>query len=199
VTARVPARESITGVVLAGGRGARMGGADKGLAIFQGRALVVHVLERLQPQVADILICANRNQDRYRALGHRVVEDDRERFGLYAGPLVGMLAGLRHSRLPWVAFVPCDAPALPEGLVAALARASQGARPALASCDGQPQPVFCLLPTTLEEQLAATLARGERRPREFLRAVDAVEVAFEEPRAFANINAAQAGLRVTDE
>ncbi|SPE29894.1 hypothetical protein SBBP1_510010 [Burkholderiales bacterium] len=128
VATRVPARESITGVILAGGRGARMGGADKGLVAFNGRALVAHVLARLQPQVAEIIISANRNVDRYRVFGHRVVQDDRANFGPFAGPLAGMLAGLRQSRLPWVAFVPCDAPALPLDLVAALERASQGGR-----------------------------------------------------------------------
>jgi len=176
-----------------------MGGADKGLVRFDGRALVAHVLARLQPQVGEVLISANRNMDRYRAFGHRVVEDDRASFGPFAGPLVGMLAGLRQSRMPWVAFVPCDAPALPSDLVAALARASAGARAAVASCGGRHQPVFCLLPTSLAAQLGATLDGGERRPREFLRAVDAVEVAFDDPRAFANINNLEAGLLLADE
>ncbi|SPE29896.1 hypothetical protein SBBP1_510011 [Burkholderiales bacterium] len=69
----------------------------------------------------------------------------------------------------------------------------------VASCGGRRQPVFCLLPASLESQLAETLAGGERRPREFLRAVDAVEVPFDDARAFANINAREAGLLIADE
>jgi len=176
-----------------------MGGADKGLVDFEGRALVAHVLARLQPQVGEVLISANRNLERYRAFGHRVVPDESAELGPFAGPLAGMLACLRHSPVPWVAFVPCDAPALPADLVAALARASAGTHAALASCAGRRQPVFCLLATSLEAALAAALAAGERRPAEFLRAVGAVEVPFEDCRAFANINAPQAGMLVANE
>jgi len=183
-----PLREAITGVVLAGGRGERMGGEDKGLVPFQGRPLIAHVLARLCPQVGEVLISANRNLDRYRAFGHRVIEDDQASFGAFCGPLAGMLAGLRHSRLPWVAFVPCDAPALPLDLVAKLSCATDGIRPAVAACAGQRQFVFCLLPALLAPRLTASLAAGERRPGELLRALDAIEVEFRDPGLFANIN-----------
>ena len=165
-----------------------MGGADKGLVEFQGRTLIEHVLARMQPQVGEIIISANRNLDRYRAFGHRVVEDDRASLGAFCGPLAGMLAGMRHSQRPWVAIAPCDAPALPWDLVARLSAATDGSRPAVAVCAGQRQVVFCLMPTALAPKLAAILAAGERRPREFLRALDAIEVAFENPQAFVNIN-----------
>ena len=176
-----------------------MGGADKGFVDFEGRALVCHVLARLRPQVGEVIISANRNLDRYRALGHRVVEDDYASFGAFCGPLAGMLAGLRHSHLPWVAFVPCDAPAMPLDLVAKLSDATDGERPAVASCAGRRQVVFCLMPVVLEARLAAFLATGERRPREFLRALDAIDVAFDDPGAFVNINAVPVPLQRLDE
>ena len=194
-----PTRDLITGVILAGGRGSRMGGADKGLVEFEGRALVEHVLARMQPQVGEIIISANRNFDRYRAYGHRVVADDCANIGAFSGPLAGMLAGLRDSRLPWVAFVPCDAPALPLDLVARLSAATDGARPTVAACAGRRQVVFCLMPRSIAPQLASTLAAGERRPREFLRALDAIEVTFEDPQAFANINALHSQSQSADE
>jgi molybdopterin-guanine dinucleotide biosynthesis protein A len=176
-----------------------MGGADKGLVEFHGLALIEHVLARMQPQVGEIIISANRNLDRYRTFGHRVVEDDRVSSDAFWGPLAGMLAGLRLSNRPWVAFVPCDAPALPLDLVARLSAATDGSRPAVAACAGQRQVVFCLMPTALAPQLASTLAGGERRPREFLRAVDAVEAAFEDPQAFININVLRSRLKDADE
>lgn len=165
-----------------------MGGRDKGLVQYEGRTLVEHVLARLQGQVGEIIISANRNLDRYRAFGLRVVEDDGARYGAFCGPLAGMLAGLRHARLPWVAFVPCDAPAAPRDLVARLSAATAGERAAIAVCAGQSQPVFCLMPVALQPRLVAALEAGERRPREFLQQIQAVEVAFEDPRSFLNIN-----------
>ncbi len=186
--ADVPDRASIGGVILAGGRGARMGGVDKAWVPFQGRALVEHVIERLQPQVADLQICAVRSVERYRELGCRIIGDDIARFGTFSGPLTGMLAGLQHARLPWVVFVPCDAPALPADLVVRLARASAGERPALACSGGRRQPVFCLMPARLAPRLQAALQTGERRPTDFLQQSGAVEVDFVQDEAFANIN-----------
>jgi molybdopterin-guanine dinucleotide biosynthesis protein A len=184
-----PGRESVAGVILAGGRGTRMGGVDKGWAPWQGRFLIERVLERLAPQVGQVIINANRNLDRYCSLGHLVVEDDTERYGRHAGPLAGMLAGLRHSALPWVVFVPCDVPALPADLVARLLTAvGESGTPALAVSGGRRQPVFCLMPRALIPQLDAALISGERRPTAFLDHVGAREVVFEDAAAFANIN-----------
>jgi len=185
----IPTPEQIAGVILAGGQGTRMGGADKGWVEHEGIPLVGLVLVRLLPQVGQVIISANRSLERYRSLGYPVVEDDHERFGRFSGPLAGMHAGLRASPLPWVAFVPCDAPAFPLDLVARLAQATGGNRPALACCQGRRQPVFCLMPRALANALALCLTRKEQRPTEFLRLMDAVEVPFPEPQAFANINA----------
>jgi molybdopterin-guanine dinucleotide biosynthesis protein A len=186
--AQPPAVARIAGVVLAGGRGARMGGLDKGWVQFEGRALVEHALARLAPQVATVLISASRNVERYRTLGCPVVEDAPEHRGHFLGPLAGMLAALRAAPLPWAAFVPCDAPALPLDLVARLAAAGTGGRAALACCGGQREPVFCLLPKAMVAELAAAVQQGERRPGAFLHRVEAVEVAFDDATAFANIN-----------
>jgi molybdopterin-guanine dinucleotide biosynthesis protein A len=184
----IVARTSIAGVVLAGGRGARMGGLDKGWVRWQGRALVEYVYERLQPQVGEMLVSANRNLERYRALGCQVVQDDAQRFGAFPGPLAGMLAALEQARSDWFVFVPCDAPHLPLDLVARLAQAGAGQSPAVARCGGRLQPVFCLLPRTLAPALRSALQDGERRAQFFLRQCGAVEVEFEDPIAFTNVN-----------
>ena len=184
-----PERAAITGVVLAGGRGSRMGGVDKGWVVHDGRPLVEHVIARLQPQVEEIILNANRNLERYRGLGYRVVPDDDVPLGEFAGPLAGMAAGLRQARHSWICFVPCDAPALAPDLVARLAHASAGRFPAMAMHGGRAQPVFCLLPRSAEPALAAALRAGERMPRAFLEGLGAVPVEFEDPEGFDNINA----------
>jgi len=183
-------RAPVAGVILAGGRGRRMGGQDKGWVIWQGRPLIEHVLERLLPQVDNVIISANRNLERYRALGYAVVEDNRVHGG-YAGPLAGMLAGLERATAGWVACVPCDAPVLPADLVARLLSAAiaAGGAPALAVSAGRRQPVFCLLPRALAPRLAQALAGGEHRPAVFLQGAGAREVWFDDEPAFANINA----------
>jgi molybdopterin-guanine dinucleotide biosynthesis protein A len=139
----VPA--GVTGLVLAGGRGRRLGGADKGLLALHGRPLVVHVRDRLSPQVQALLISANRHAADYAALGVPVLGDAAAGLppaadGQPRGPLAGMLAGLRHAPTPWLACVPTDAPALPADLVQRLAQAAAqaGAHAALAVTPGAP-------------------------------------------------------------
>jgi len=165
-----------------------MGGADKGWVPWQGRPLVELVHARLQDQVGEVIISANRNQARYRALGCPVVEDDVAAYGAFPGPLAGMLAGLRAAQRAWVAFVPCDAPLLPVDLVARLALAGGGRQAAFASCAGRHYPVFCLVPARAGAEAAALLARGERRPARFLEHIGALALPFEDGAAFANIN-----------
>src|SRR5947209_13773900 len=104
----------VTGVVLAGGQGSRMGGVDKGLQPFRGRPMVAHVLERLAPQVGTVLVNANRNIDAYEAFGYRVIADEIEGF---AGPLTGFERGLAHAVTPLLVTAPCDSPFLPADLV----------------------------------------------------------------------------------
>jgi molybdopterin-guanine dinucleotide biosynthesis protein A len=113
-------RSPITGVVLAGGQGRRMGGVDKGLKLLRGKPMVLWVIERFAPQVDEIIVNANQNLDAYRAFGHRVVPDA---IGGYVGPLAGLHRGLSEARHELVATVPCDSPFLPSDLVARLGSA----------------------------------------------------------------------------
>jgi len=184
----VPNAEEVTGLVLAGGRAVRMGGIDKGLVDFGGRPLVESVIERLRPQVADILVSANRNVDRYRSFGFPVLLDAEEGLEPFPGPLAGMLAGLRAARTDWVAVVPCDAPLLPFDLVSHLTDALGAERAAVAYVGETIEPMFCLLHVDLADDLATALAHGERRAEAWLRGVGAAPALFLSPDAFANLN-----------
>lgn len=178
----------VTGLVLAGGQGSRMGGVDKGLAPFRGRPLVAHVIERLAPQVDEVLVNANRNPEAYAGFGHRVIADEIPGF---AGPLAGFERGLAHARGRFVATVPCDSPFLPADLVARLRAALEeaGAELAVARTGVQPHPVFCLMRRGVHASLAAFLASGQRKIDKWYAALSVVEVAFDdEADAFANIN-----------
>ncbi len=184
-----------TGLVLAGGRGTRMGGVDKGLQAHQGVPLARHALERLRPQVGALLVNANRHLQTYRGWGVEVVADAQADF---AGPLAGMLAGLGAARTPWLVTVPCDTPGFPADLVARLAAAAQaeGADVALAATrehDGrvQAQPVFCLLRTALAPSLQSFLDAGQRKIDRWTALHRCATVVFDEAQAFANANTLQ--------
>jgi molybdenum cofactor guanylyltransferase len=194
--------ESITGLVLAGGRGQRMGGADKGLQILHGKPLAAHVLTRLAPQVGALAISANRNRDAYAALGapwHAGVLADT--LPDFPGPLAGLLAGLRAARTEWLLTAPCDSPWLPADLAvrlghAALAHGESGADIVTATTTNAEgvvslHPVFALVRTSLVDDLAAFLDAGERKVRAWYARHKAAEVAFADERAFYNINSLQ--------
>ncbi|HQY48138.1 MAG TPA: molybdenum cofactor guanylyltransferase MobA [Usitatibacteraceae bacterium] len=179
---------AVTGLVLAGGQGSRMGGVDKGLAPFRGKPMVAHAIERLAPQVDEVLVNANRNPEAYARFGHRVVADEIPGF---AGPLAGFERGLAHARGQLVATVPCDSPFLPADLVARLrvALEREGAQLAVARTGDQPHPVFCLMRREVHASLAAFLASGQRKIDKWYASLAVVEVAFDdEADAFANIN-----------
>lgn len=181
-------RSSITGVILAGGLGRRMGGVDKGLQELQGRPMVSWVVERLSPQVDELLINANQNIDRYSAFGHRVVPDQIPDF---AGPLAGLHAALSAASHPWVATAPCDSPFLPADLVSRLAAALQSANAefAVARTFEQPHPVFCLCKREVLPHLTAYLLSGERKFERWYSTLKTVEVSFDDDAAaFENIN-----------
>ena len=178
----------VTGVVLAGGQGSRMGGVDKGLQQFRGKPMVAHVIERLGPQVGELLINANRNQEAYNAFGHRVIADEIEGF---AGPLAGFERGLAHASHPLVVTVPCDSPFLPQDLVARLGAALEaaGADLAVARTGDQPHPVFSLMRRGVHESLRGFLSSGQRKIDKWYAALAVVEVPFDdEADAFLNIN-----------
>ena len=182
------ARAEVTGIVLAGGQGRRMGAVDKGLVELDGRPLVAHVLARLAPQVGALIINANRNADRYAALGYPVVADA---IGGFAGPLAGLHAGLTAAATPFVATSPCDSPFLPADLVARLAAAFDERQIdiAVARTYAQPHPVFALVRRAVLSHLARFLADGGRKIDAWYASLPIAEVAFDdEADAFRNIN-----------
>ncbi len=176
----------VSGIVLAGGLGRRMGGVDKGLQELRGRAMVEWVLERLAPQVEDIVINANQNLERYRAFGRRVVPDE---IGGFAGPLAGLHAGLKAVKHPLVVTAPCDSPFLPADLVSRLQNALGQNDLAVAKTGDQPHPVFALVRRQCRDSLEAFLARGGRKIDAWYGSLKVVEVSFDdEADAFRNIN-----------
>lgn len=190
--------DAITGVVLAGGLGRRMGGVDKGLQVLRGKPMVQWVIERFAPQVDELLVNANQNLERYASFGHRVVPDQ---IGGYAGPLAGLHRALTEARHELVATVPCDSPFLPQDLVSRL-RAdlnARGAELAVARTGDQPHPVFCLCHKRVLPGLTAFLESGGRKIDTWYAALQVVEVSFDDdPDAFSNINTANelAGFEV---
>jgi molybdopterin-guanine dinucleotide biosynthesis protein A len=184
------ARTDITGVVFAGGQGRRMGGVDKGLVELDGRALVAHVIERLAPQVGELVINANQNRDRYAAFGYPVVADVIPDF---AGPLAGLHAAMAAATTPYIVTSPCDSPFLPADLVArlALALAATPLDLAVARTFDQPHPVFSLVRTDVRPHLEAFLRGGGRKIDAWYATLRVADVRFDdEADAFRNINTA---------
>lgn len=185
-------KASISGLILAGGRGSRMGHVDKGLQAFRGTTMAAHVLARLAPQVASVAINANQNLDTYAAFGVPVWQDDLAGF---AGPLAGLETGLRRCQTPYLLTAPCDSPFLPVDLAERLLAALEEQDADLAfAATGEPgmrvqaHPVFCLVKTSLLPVLSSYLAEGGRRMDGWYKDVKAVEVLFEDADAFRNIN-----------
>ena len=192
----------ITGLILAGGRGSRMGGVDKGLQLFNGTPLALHAFKRLQQGggVGTVLINANRNLSTYESFGAAVWPD-----GLadYAGPLAGFLTGLQHCQTPYLVTVPCDSPLLPLDLVPRLAEALVANHADIAMV-GAPevdrhgqttvraQPVFCLMRVGLLESLVTFTQEGGRKIDTWTASHQTVIVPFntpaDDPQAFANAN-----------
>ncbi|MDD2885517.1 MAG: molybdenum cofactor guanylyltransferase [Dechloromonas sp.] len=186
--ATLRARPAITGVVLAGGLGRRMGGVDKGLQQLNGQTLVAQIAGRLRPQVDALMINANRNAARYAELGYPVVADAIPDF---AGPLAGLHAALSAATTPLVVTVPCDSPFFPVDLVSRLfsVLTAQQAEIAVAQTGEQAQPVFCLCRREVLPHLTAYLQAGERKFARWYASLPAVAVPFDDQlMAFENIN-----------
>jgi molybdopterin-guanine dinucleotide biosynthesis protein A len=181
----------ITGLILAGGRGSRMGHVDKGLQMFRGAPMALHVMLRLQPQVGQMMINANQNLSPYESFGLPVWPDA---MGGFEGPLAGMQTGLMHCETEFMVSAPCDSPFLPTDLVARLAAAidSAGADLAYAVTGAgdarQSHPVFCLMRATLLPSLEAFLRNGGRKIEAWYAQENSVRVLFEDEDAFRNIN-----------
>lgn len=184
-------RDDITGLILAGGRGRRMGGIDKGLQAHRGVPLALHALLRLAPQVGHVMINANRNLAAYESMGVPVWTDDLPDF---AGPLAGFLTGLERCETPYLATVPCDSPLFPQDLVARLAAALEAGNAELAMASTLEnnvrwvQPVFCLMRATLLESLVRFTHAGGRKVDRWTAEHACVNVPFPDERAFFNAN-----------
>lgn len=185
---KTPVPASVTGLVLAGGRGSRMGGLDKGLTELAGRPMVAHVIDRLRPQVAHVIVNANRHQETYGGFGFPVVADASDG---YPGPLAGFAAGLAAASTPWLVTVPCDCPLLPPDLVPRLTAAQTDSDAEIVSAHdgGRLQPVFTLLRRDLLASLESFMAEGERKiDRWFARHHAATADFSDQPEAFENVN-----------
>lgn len=191
-------RTDITGLVLAGGQGSRMGGIDKGLQTLHGRPLALRAAQRLAAQVGPLLISANRHHDRYAAWGYPVLADD-VAWPNFAGPLAGFAAGLTHCATPWLLTVPCDSPRFPHDLaLRMMACAMQhGAALVLAAAPDamgvlHPQPTFALLQRQLHPSLQFFLDQGGRKIGAWAAQHHRVLCAFDrpedDPQAFCNLN-----------
>ena len=178
----------ITGLILAGGQGRRMGGVDKGLTLLRGRPMIAWVLERLAPQVDAVLINANQNLEQYRSFGCPVLSDEIDDF---AGPLAGLQVGMKAAHTRFVLTAPCDSPFLPGDLAARLSGALQvqNADVAMVTTGKWNQPVFALVRTSLLPHLTAFLDQGGRKIDAWYATTKVVGVQFDdEEAAFYNIN-----------
>jgi molybdopterin-guanine dinucleotide biosynthesis protein A len=176
-----------------------MGTVDKGLQPFRGRPMVAHVIERLAPQVSEVLINANQNLDIYAGFGLKVIADEIEGF---AGPLAGFERGLAHASHELMVTAPCDSPFLPADLVERLLMALEDrqAELAVAKTGAQAHPVFCLMRRGVLPSLRAFLGRGERKIDLWYAAHRVAEVAFDdEEEAFRNINTLEEKARLERE
>lgn len=189
-------KSQITGVVLAGGRGARMGGVDKGLQLHGGVPLALHALRRLQPQVGRTMLNANRHLSQYAEFGVPVWPDE---LPDYAGPLAGFITALRHCETPCLVTVPCDTPLFPADLVQRLAVELEASQSDIAvamapeiDAAGQSrlraQPVFCLMHTRVLPGLEQFTLQGGRKIDAWTALHKTVRVPFDDAQAFFNVN-----------
>ena len=189
-------REAVTGVILAGGRGARMGGIDKGLVEVAGRPMVEHVLATVERQAEAVAINANRSTERYARYGHPVIPD---RMDGFQGPLAGMASALESAATEFLLFVPCDSPLVDASLGPRLhaALAERRADIAVAHDGERMHPVFVLLRRTVRPGLEDFLARGERKIDRWFAEEKTEIVDFSDlPDMFLNVNREEDRIRL---
>ena len=175
----------VSAIILAGGRGRRVGGQDKGLLLFQDKPLIDHVIARLSFQVEELMISANRNLDEYRRRGYALLTDT---LPDYPGPLAGMLSGLEKARFDWLVVCPCDMPLLPFDLVDRLCRARGKSRAVVAKDPQHTHYTTLMLHKDRLGALNAYLERGGRSVKGFLETVGASSAEFADASAFLNCN-----------
>lgn len=178
----------ISAIILSGGRATRMNGADKGLVLLNQKPLIEHVIERLKPQVDEILINANREILQYQAFGYNVLQDEVPDF---LGPLAGFSLGLQHAQHDFLLTVPCDSPLLPQDLAERLMKTliEHDADIAVAKSDDDAHPVFSLCKKSMLPSLRTYLEQGERRVSAWQKSQKYIEVDFSDcSEAFTNLN-----------
>lgn len=175
-------------LILAGGRGSRMGGQDKGLVMWHGKPLINWLHSVARPLTNDLIISCNRNQHRYAGLSDQIVSDDEKDF---PGPLAGIRAGLAAARNDWLMVLPCDAPMIDHCLLADLHKAAtRGAHTPVMLRQGQQwQPLFCMIPVSVTPQIEVAWRNGARSNRDVLLSLGAValDLSTADPR-LANLN-----------
>lgn len=181
-------KDEITGVILAGGLGRRMGGVDKGLTRLAGKPMLQHVLDAFKPQVAKVIINANQNLDIYQGFGHQVVSDV---IGDFSGPLAGMASGMQAAKTNYIVTVPCDSPLITDDLVARMYHDlhDQTAEVCVANDGKRSHPVFLLLRRDLIASMLDFLNSGERKiDKWFVKHHTVVSDFSDRPEAFLNVN-----------
>jgi molybdopterin-guanine dinucleotide biosynthesis protein A len=174
----------VDAIILAGGESRRMGGNDKGLLLLDGQPLIQHVIARIAPQVGVLWISANRHIEVYQRFGYGVVQDATDS---YLGPLAGVLAGLQMTTTEWVLTVPCDTPRLPVDLVAQMMAVSAGKDIVVANA-ARVHATVMLCRRELIHNLAAFLARGERKVQVWQAQLNCAMAQFDDESSFENLN-----------
>jgi len=177
----------VTACILAGGKGSRLGGTDKGLLKIADKYLIEHCVEKITPQVNKVLISANRNFTTYSSLCDLVVADS---YGVFEGPLAGFLAAMEHADTKYLTTIPCDAPLFPNNLVHLLFRPiiERKAEATVACVAGKLHPTFSCIPTDLNSSLRTYLQSGKRKIITWLEEFPLERVEFPDEREFTNIN-----------
>ena len=180
-------KRQITGLILAGGRGSRMGGRDKGWISYQDQPMIQHALAGFSPQVETVIISANRELTRYQALGQPIVEDVISGF---AGPLAGIHAGLQHCKTEWMATIPVDSPHIRADLIALLISAQQQSKADIIfASDGEfPQPVFLLINVALLPSIEVQLQLGDGKIMRWVKQQNHSECVIRDKKLFENKN-----------
>lgn len=180
-------KELVTACILTGGKGSRLDGVDKGLLQISDRKLIEYCIETIHPQVSTTIISANRNLQTYRSFGLHAFEDS---FGNYEGPLAGFLSGLENTKTPYLVMLPTDVPFFPKDLVKRLVMPilSGSCTATVAKVSGRIQPTFCCIPKESRRSLIDYLRSGQRKIIDWLRQLELMEISFETPEEFININ-----------
>lgn len=192
-------KHNVTAVILAGGKGRRMDGKDKGLVELANRPLIEYVIDAIKPQVESIILNANRNQEQYSRYGYPVVSDA---LADYQGPLAGFICAMKSSTTSHIVTLPCDGPFLPADLVDRLISSltDNNAEIAVAHDGDRMQPVYSLMPVTLSNSLGSFLDSSERKIDLWYSQHRVALADFSDcPETFRNINTAEQRDRLQNE